>query len=198
MAVLSVRYWLFWDSNAGTWKNRRHNIIIFSIEHTDDVDFQKVEEGGGWENTGYNHMACILFILITFPWGNFLRKFSCLLVTPNWNAGSTLTSDPLYLAAMSTLYARKLFEYVYRVWKTTGWLRWVRCQRDGRDKSGYGTCTYAWRHFSACDCTFFRASIYIFMYVTWAYVDGDRSVIKERNKRNVFRWSDCADYGMFK
>lgn len=52
---------------------------------------------------------------ITFPWGNFLRKFSCLLVTPNSNAGSTLTSDPLYLAAMSTLYARKLFEYVYRV-----------------------------------------------------------------------------------
>lgn len=141
--------------------------------------FFKGRGGGRWKNTGYRRMACILLISITFPWGNFLRKFSCLLVTPNSNAGSTLTSDPLYLAAMSTLYARKLFEYVYRVWKTTGWLRWVRCQRDGRDKSGYGKCTYAWRHFSACNCTFFGASIYVFMYVTWAYVDGDRSVIKE-------------------
>lgn len=117
MALLSVRSSFLLDSNAGTWKRESVTLVSFhSIS-------RRTRQTQGR-------------LLFTFPWGNFFRKPSCLLVTPNSKAASTLTSAPLYWAAMSALYARKLLGYVYRVWKTT---RWLRCERDGRDKPGYGT-----------------------------------------------------------
>lgn len=60
---------------------------------------------------------CYIFTHITFPNGNFFKKASVLLVSPNTNPGATFTLPPAYWAAIRTLYARKFSGYVYNVCK---------------------------------------------------------------------------------
>lgn len=52
---------------------------------------------------------------LTCPYGNFFKKASVLLVTPNSKSDATLTLTPEYSAAISALYARKFSGYVYKV-----------------------------------------------------------------------------------